>query len=207
MVVVAIAVTLAADAHAQSGPRYIIVHGGGLPGQILLDDEAGNALLVSAPNVMPRSFVPREADRPVYELAIFFSAPDLQGRDPSTLRPDETAATGRFFPAVGNLEAIFELGAASNIGPRRDAGLTPAMLDYLVSRGVPVVSNVVLPPEQPTPTTTLAAAATGPEEGAGDSAPWLLLLLGGGGLAALAGVVFVSRARRSGRSRPRGVHF
>ena len=92
------------------------------------------------------------------------------------------------------------------IGPRRDAGLTPAMLDYLVSRGVPVVSDVVLPPEQATPTATLAAVV--PPEGETDDSPtWLLLALAGAGLAALAAGVYVYRARRSGRSRHRGVHF
>ena len=205
VVAILLAAVSVAQARAFAGPRYILVHGGDLPGQVLLDDEAGNELLVSAPDLLPRSFVPREADRPVYELALFFMVPDLNGRDPSSLRPEETSATGRFFPAVGELEAIFELGAAGGIGPRRDAGLTPTMLDYLVASGVPVVSDAVLGPEEPTPTPEPLDLAPPPDEG-GDGMSWVYWILGGGAIVALGGFA-IFRARRPRRAKSRGIHF
>ena len=189
-----------------AGPRYILVHGGGLPAQILLDDQASNELLVTAPDVEPRAGVPREADRPVYELALFFRVPDLTGRDPSDLQPAETSATGRFFPAVGELEAIFEVGAAAGIGPRRDGGLTPAMRDYLASRGVPVVSNAVLGPEEPTPTPQAPGSATEEDDG-GSGSGWLWWLAGGAAFIVVGSGFLWFRQRRSAGSRPRGVHF
>lgn len=177
-------------ASGAAGPRYILVHGGGLASPVLLDDAAGNALLVSSPDILPLAGVPRAADRPVYELALFFIVPDLAGRSPSSLKPEETTARGRFFPAVGEHDAVFELGAVPGIGPRRDGGLTPPMLDYLVSRGIPVVSNVVLGPE-PTPTPTADMDIGDPSPGAAGSggrgwvmpavlsAALLVLLVGG----------------------------
>ena len=71
-----------------AGPRYILVHGDGLPEALLLDDAAGNELLVSSPDILRLAAVARVADRPVYELAIFFIFPDLAGRIPSSLLPD-----------------------------------------------------------------------------------------------------------------------
>jgi hypothetical protein len=135
---------------------------------------------------------------------LFYLVPDLSGRSPAGLRPEETTATGRFFPAVGNLEAIFELGAVPGIGPRRDGGLTPAMLDYLASRGVPVVSDVELGPE-PTPTTAaVVVEPPAPAEGGGGPPRWAFLLAGGlSALVAAAAFVALRRPRR----RRRRVHF
>jgi hypothetical protein len=196
---------LASPVSGAAGPRYILVHGGGLPEPILLDDLAGNELLASAPDVEPRFGVPREADRPFYDLALFFIVPDLAGRTPDDLRPDETGATGRFFPAVGDLEAVFELGAVPGIGPRRDGGLTPTMLDYLVARGVPVVSDVVLGPELPTPTPPSTNVPPPEARESGSVAGWVWLLLGGAGLAGVGIAWFGLRDRR--RPRRRGIHF
>jgi hypothetical protein len=200
-----LALGAALPASGANGPDYILVYGGGLDGTVLLDDRAGNELLVTSPDVEPRTGVPREADRPVYELALFFIVPDLAGRSPSDLRPEETGASGRFFPAVGELEAIFELGPVPGIGPRRDGGLTPPMLDYLVSRGVEVVSSAVLGPEEPTPTPeSVPGRFVEPDDGGGVPG-WLLAA----GAAALAGVGLVAWAlvRRERRPRRRGVHF
>jgi hypothetical protein len=49
----------AAPASGQTGPRYIIVYGGNLQGQVVLTDAAANALLASAPDVEPRAGVAR----------------------------------------------------------------------------------------------------------------------------------------------------
>jgi hypothetical protein len=181
------------------------VYGGDLPAPILLDDAAGNELLVSAPDIEPRAGVPREADRPVYELALFYIVPDLSGRTPAELRPDETGATGRFFPAVGELEPIFELGAVPGIGPRRDGGMTPTMLDYLAAYGVPVRSDVELAPERPPASTPATLNAPAEADDDSDIPAWTWALPGAAGALLLAAVIIGSRGRRRPR-RPR-VHF
>jgi len=189
-----------------AGPRYILVHGDGLPEALLLDDAAGNELLVSSPDILPLAAVPRVADRPVYELAIFFIVPDLAGRSPSSLRPDETQAVGRFYPAVGTYEAVFELGAVPGIGPRRDGSLTPPMLDYLVSKGVPVVSDVELGPEQPSPEAAPVETAPSTRKGEPSGGPaWLLPFAISAGLLVLlgAGAALRARSRKSRRGQLR----
>ncbi|MCA9823438.1 MAG: hypothetical protein R3B97_12465 [Dehalococcoidia bacterium] len=201
--------TLAATVPASglAGPRYILVHGGGLPEALLLDDAAGNELLVSSPDILPLAGVPRVEDRPVYELAIFFIVPDLAGRNPASLRPDETQAVGRFYPAVGTYEAVFELGAVPGIGPRRDGGLTPPMLDYLVSKGVPVVSALELGPEQPSPEAAPVETVPSVQQDRPSGGPaWLLPFAISAGLLALLGTGAALR-RRFRKSRRGQLHW
>lgn len=208
MMVVAAALGLAAvfSAVGTAGPRYIVVHGGGLAAPLLLDDLAANELLVSSPDLLPLAIVPRVDDRPVYELALFFIVPDLSGRSPSDLDPSETQAIGRFYPAVGELDAVFELGAVPGIGPRRNGSLTPPMLDYLVSRGVPVVSDVQLGPEQPSPTPAAATdSIPAPATDSGNPA-WLVPSLVSAGLVVLLAGGFALAGRRR-KPRRRQLHW
>lgn len=192
-----LALASALPASGVAGPRYILVHGGGLSRPVLLDDLAANELLVSSPDILPLAAVPRVDDRPAYELALFFIVPDLAGRGPAQLDPSETAAVGRFYPSVGTYDAVFELGAVPGIGPRRNGGLTPAMLDYLVSRGIEVASTVELGPERPSPAPQLAVdPALQPGSGQGEGSRWLLPSLVSAGLLVVMVVVFVSVGRR-----------
>ena len=208
MLVVAAALGLAAvlPASGAAGPRYVLVHGGGLPAPLLLDDLAGNELLVSSPDILPLAIVDRVEDRPVFELALFFIVPDLNGRSPSDLDPSETQAVGRFYPAVGEHEAVFELGAVPGIGPRRNGGLTPPMLDYLVSRGVPVVSDVQLGPEQPSPTPAAATDSIPVPATDGGNPAWLVPSLVSAGLVILLAGGFALAGRRR-KPRRRQLHW
>ncbi len=192
-VVLALAAFASAPAAgAAAGPRYIIVHDGGLPANLLLDDAAKNEALLSSLDSGARATVERRDERPAFELALFYNVPDLSGRTARDLKPDEATVRGRFYPAFEGLVAELELAAVPGLGPRRSGVVASAALDYLVLKGVPVTLDRPLAPiATPTPIPQSAFEPAGGKSSTG--VPLLLvvaitgaLIVTGGGFALFA---------------------
>jgi hypothetical protein len=198
---VCLAAMAAGGVDALAAPRYIIVHGGGLQGLVLLDDWPANGDLVATVDASERSLVEQRDARPVFELAIFWTPPDLAGRSAASLRPDEASQRGRFYPEFQSLPAEVELAAVPGIGPRRAAVVSQRSLDYLAARGVPVKLDAFIPGVTPAPDIVVTEFPGRPSGDAGSVLSSLFVIIAGGvGAAAVIGGGLWWRARR----RPRG---
>ena len=130
--VVAVAVTLAAPAHA-AAPNYILVSGPGLQQPALLDDWSENAQLLLAIGQGPkakRAALRGLTRRPRYDLAEFWNWNFL----PVPTDPREATQHGWFYPARGRKPAIFKVVVAGRKLPRL---ASPAALAILARHGVP----------------------------------------------------------------------
>jgi hypothetical protein len=105
---------------------------------LVLADWWDNLSVVQGAAIAPVAVRPSQA-RPSFRLS-FFWGPEWShyidsGKPLGALRPSQTPYHGRFWPAVGRLPAIVDVGHGANVGPRR---ATTKMLRVLVRNGVPV---------------------------------------------------------------------
>ncbi len=107
--VVAIVLASAASLNA-AAPRLILISGPLLERPILIEDWDQNARIMAGINDRAVAQAEAPADRPFYELALFWGLEWVQyindGRPLAALKPELASQHARFYPAVGTTPAL-----------------------------------------------------------------------------------------------------
>lgn len=127
-----------------AAPRVILVYGGGLPSQVVLDNWNENLDLMLAMSLQAPEEVSMDSlvRRPSFRVAMFWGPVWDEyiraGGDPSSLNPDQ-AQLGRYYPRTGPSDPLFTFDSIPGPGALVRK-LLPKGVEILARHGVP--SNI-----------------------------------------------------------------